>query len=85
MIITGYLACPPNTRIVLASGRIVHVIAVVDLGAHLLVRLRDDIGRTRDITADRTDTVLWAPFNAEDAAVAGLRRAFPTVEFLRSV
>lgn len=85
MIITSYDQCPPNTRIVLTSGRIAHVVSVVPFGSNLLVRLRDATGRTRDITASRTDLALWAPFDIEDLAVASLRERFPDIEFLRSI
>lgn len=74
-----------NTRVVLPSGRIVHVISTVALGPDLLVRLRDDTGRTRDINVNPDDFALLPTPDTEDAVVASLRERFPDVEFLRRI
>ena len=85
MIITTYEKVPPNTRVVLSSGRIVHVTGVVDLGATLLVGLRNSVGQARTITVSRGELALWAPFDDTDLAVAVLATRFPTIEYVRSI
>lgn len=86
MIVATYADLKPGARIVLASGRIVHVIATVPLGRETLVRLRAYDGKTRDLTVDPGEYVLYATPDAFDAATDLLRRhGFPNLEFLRSI
>lgn len=85
MIICTYAELKPNARIVLSSGRVVHVIATVPLGRELLVRLRDNHGSTRDITVDPNEFALLATPDIEDTIVASLRERFAHVEFLRRI
>jgi hypothetical protein len=87
VIPTPWHEVPPNARVLLGSGRIVHVIATVPLqdGA-VLVRMRDDNGRTRDVVIDDSiaapAVVLAEP---EDLIPIMLSARFPNVEFLRSL
>lgn len=86
MIPLPWSRVPHNARVVLSSGRIVHLIESVPLPAGgILVRLRDDLGRTRDVTMAPDTAPALVLTEQEDMAVMMLAQHFPTVEFLRSV
>lgn len=85
MISVPWSQVPPGARVVLSSGRIVHVIAIVPTPAGVLARLRDDLGRTRDVTMTYDMAPALVLTEPQDIAVQVLAQSFPDLEFLRSV
>jgi hypothetical protein len=87
MIPTPWHEVPPNARVLLSSGRIVHVIATVPLpDAAVLVRMREDSGRTKDVVIDDSIAAPAVVLNEpQDLIPIVLSARFPHVEFLRSL
>lgn len=87
-----WAAVAPCSRVMLPSGRIVHVQYVLrpDSASSaaartpILVGLRNEHGQDRAITVGPADLALTI-VGEQDLAVAALRTAFPDVEFLREV
>lgn len=75
-----WASVPAGAKVILDSGRIVHVLNHI-AGTPVVV-LRDDFGRTRLHSPDPAQ-VVPVVFDEELEALASLRVVFPSTEFLR--
>lgn len=84
MIIATPWGCVPNgARVVLSTGRVVHVLPRVP-GLPGVVGIRTDHGKSAVINVDPSMPVPQL-IEQQDVAVATLREAFPDIEYLMEV